>query len=54
MKTIKVTFANGNSLITSINGTDTEINAYYFGNLFNLGDGAGGDNMQPCTKVEFI
>lgn len=54
MKTIKATFANGDSLVTSINGTNDDIRAYYIGKSFNLGNGDSGDSMQTCISVEFI
>jgi hypothetical protein len=53
MKTVKVYFANGDHLITGINGTAEEIEFYYVNNVFNIGTG-GNDNMQKCTKIEFI
>ena len=37
MKTIKVTFSNGDTITTSINGTRDEIFAYYMGQTFYLG-----------------
>jgi hypothetical protein len=52
MKTVKVTFANGDFLVTNINGSDEEIAAYYLNNWFNLG--TVDDNMQKCVKVEII
>ena len=54
MRSIKVTFDNGNSLETNINGTNAEILKYYVGNEFNLGDGAGDDLMAKATSVEFL
>lgn len=52
--TVKVTFANGNHLTTDINGTKAEVTSYYLGNMFNLGDGNGGDQMTKAIKVEFL
>lgn len=52
--TVKVTFANGNSLTTDINGTRESVTQYYVGNTFNLGDGNGGDLMTKAIKVEFL
>lgn len=49
MRTIKATFANGDTLTTRINGAEEEITAYYLGNTFDL---AGGP--QECTGVEFM
>jgi len=54
MQTIKVYFENGDSLVTDINGTREEITEYYVGKTFNLGDGAGGDLITKCTKIEFL
>jgi hypothetical protein len=51
--TVKVTFANGNSLTTDINGTRESVTQYYMGNTFNLGIG-GNDEMTTATKVEFL
>jgi hypothetical protein len=53
MRTIKAIFDNGDYLETSINGTEQDIRAYYLGKRFNLGDGAGGDNVQVCIEIEF-
>ncbi len=36
MRSVKVTFNDGNTLVTSVNGTDAEIRAYYIGQSFNL------------------
>ena len=36
MRSIKVTFNDGNTVVTSVNGTDAEIRAYYIGQSFNL------------------
>jgi hypothetical protein len=38
MIAIKVTYADGNSLSTNINGTIEEARAYYIGQWFNFGD----------------
>ncbi len=38
MKTYKVTFADGNTLVTSMNATLEEATAYYIGNAFQFGD----------------
>lgn len=37
MKTVKVTWSDGDTTITDINGTMEEIRAYYVGKWFNLG-----------------
>lgn len=50
---VKCTFENGDVICTSINGKNAEeVAAYYYGHKFNLG--TCGDNLQKCTKVEFI
>lgn len=54
MRYIRVMFEDGDSLETSINGTDAEIRAYYEGQMFNRGDGRGGDQMVRAVKVEFL
>jgi hypothetical protein len=55
MKTARVQFSNGDSVTTSINGTDTEIIEYYkIGRWFNLGDGCGGDLMARVVKLEIV
>lgn len=51
--TVKVTFANGNSITTGINGTRESVTQYYMGNTFNLGNDAK-DEMTTATKVEFL
>jgi len=56
MKTIKVTFADGNHLITSINGSEDEIKNYYLGNQFQFGDTeeCPEDKLVKAIKVEFL
>lgn len=57
MKSIRVTYTNGNHTETDINGTDTEILAYYLGRnaWFNLGTGDGPEDvMVRATRVEFL
>ncbi len=53
MKSIKVTFSNGDYLVTSINGTDEEIKEYYLNKNFNLGNGEH-DLIVSAEKVEFL
>ena len=50
--TVKITFANGDHLISTINGTKEEVHDYYINEIFNIG--AVEDNMQKCIKVEFL
>jgi hypothetical protein len=52
-KHIKVTFDNGDTLNTEINGSEDEIKKYYIGKQFNLGIGPK-DNMVKATNVEFL
>lgn len=37
MRTVKVTWSDGDTSITEINGTMEEIRTYYIGKWFNLG-----------------
>lgn len=53
MRCVKVTFANEDTITTSINGTEASIKDYYaIGRWFNIGTVE--DNMQQVTKLEFI
>lgn len=52
MKTIRVYFSDGDSLVTSINGEADEIRAYYIGQTFNLG--AVTDRLVKAVRVEFL
>ena len=53
MKHARITFADGQIIDTSINGTDQEIKDYYkIGRYFNLG--MVNDNMQKVIKCEII
>jgi len=58
MRGIKVTFGDGNTISTSINGTLAEIHAYYMGNgqVFNFGDTDEHpkDNMQHAVSIECL
>lgn len=56
MRTVKVTFTDGNTIVTSINGTEQEIRDYYTKNSFNFGDNEEhpADNMQRGVTVEFL
>lgn len=53
MKQIRVTFDNGDSITTRINGTPAEIERYYIGQVFNVGIGPE-DNMTRAVSVEFL
>ena len=56
MKTAKVYFEDGNTLITSINGTKQQIEKYYIGKSFQFGDTEEHpqDKMIKAVKVEFL
>jgi len=56
MKTIKVTFEDGNTIITFINGTVFEILTYYIEQYFQFGDTQEhpGDKIVKAIKVEFL
>ena len=50
---VKVTFEDGNHILTGINGTKESIKEYYaIGKYFNLG--RVGDDMQKVVEVEFL
>ena len=51
METVKITYDNGDSSVTRINGTREEVAKYYMGKCFNLGVEA--DDMHKVVKVEF-
>ena len=53
MRPVKVTFANGDTLVTQITGTKDEVRAYYLGRTFNIGQGEN-DNLQRVVSVEFL
>jgi hypothetical protein len=50
---VKVQFENGNSIVSTVNGTKQEIEKYYLGNTFNVGMGPL-DEMSKATKVTFL
>ena len=53
MLTVKVSFADGDTITTRINGTEQEIRDWYaVGSVFNLG--SVDDNMQRVTGIEFL
>lgn len=53
MRSVKVIYANGDSLVTDINGTKSEIEKYYIGRSFNLGRGEH-DHITKAVKVIFL
>lgn len=50
MKTVTAYFDNGRTIVSSINGTDEEIRAYYLNQIFNLGFEK--DEMAKCIEVK--
>lgn len=53
MQTVKVTYSDGNTITTGINGTEAEIREYFaIGRVFNIGSVE--DNCQKVTALEFI
>jgi len=56
MRTIKVIFSNGNTLVTDINGSDDQIRAHYIGKVFNFGDSdtCPSDVLVKAIEVIFL
>ena len=56
MKTFKITFANGDTITTSMNATLSEAAAYYIGNHFQFGDTDEKpyDDLIEAVKVEEV
>lgn len=52
MREIRVTFDDGNTLETCINGSDEGIKLYYTGRYFNFGTES--DCMVKALSVEFL
>lgn len=52
--TVLVTFHNDDFFLTDINGTKEEIEAYYVGKWFNVGNGSDGDSMQQVERIAFM
>ena len=52
MLTVKVNFADGDEIITRINATFAEAEAYYVGKIFNTGSVR--DNLQKCISIEYL
>lgn len=52
LDSVKITFANGDVIITDYNAAvdREEVAKYYFGKIFNVGNR---ENLQKCVKVEF-
>ncbi len=53
MRSIRVTWDDGDTTTTTINGTRADIIAYYVGNYFNVGAGEL-DAMKQGKRVEFL
>jgi hypothetical protein len=55
-RTVEVTFADGSTLCTEINGTVDSISNYYLGKYFNFGDTEEhpSDKMIKATQVKFL
>jgi hypothetical protein len=53
MELIRVTYSDGDTTETEINGSRREIERYYLGEAFNVGLGPD-DNIQTAVKVEFL
>lgn len=53
---VRVTFADGNTVTTPINGTKEQIRRYYIGQEFQFGDTDvhPGDLMIKAVDVEFL
>jgi hypothetical protein len=51
MRSYKVTFEDGNSLVTGFNGSFHEVENYYINQTFNVGHGEE-DLMVKAVKVE--
>lgn len=52
MRSIRVTYEDGNTIDTNINGTRKEITDYYVGKYFNFG--IEDDHMVKAVAVEFL
>ncbi len=55
-RTVRVTYENGDSTVTDINGTEEEIRRYYLGNVFNIGKphATDEDYLQTVVAVDFL
>lgn len=55
-RTVKVTFEDGNTITTDINGTEKTIREYYIGNRFQFGDTeeCPKDKLLMATELEFL
>jgi hypothetical protein len=54
MNAVKVTYDNGDEVVTSINGSDEEVLSYFkVGKTFNIGNG-GKDLMAKVVKAEIV
>lgn len=56
MRTIIVHFSDNSTITTAINGTRREINKYYLGQPFNLGNphNPEEDYVVKATKIQYL
>ncbi len=58
MIVVKCTYSNGDTTITSINGTLEDAKQYFLGKRFNVGqwgeNTTEGENLQKCINVELL
>ena len=54
MNTFKVTFEDGNSLITGFNGSIDDAKSYYLNNVFNFGDVDSPDHLVRGISVDQV
>lgn len=47
---LRITYENGDQVITRFNGSYSEARNYYLGHIFNLG--VETDNLQRCVSIE--
>jgi hypothetical protein len=52
MRACRVYLSNGTNYVTSINGTDDEIQRYFVGQALTFPDGKGGQVEYTCTHVD--
>lgn len=52
MNAFKITFDNGDSMVSRLNGNIEDARRYYLGNIFNLG--VVNDDMHRCVGVEEV
>ena len=52
MITVKATFSDGDTIISSMNATEEEAKQYYLDKVFNLGSVR--DHLVTCVSVEIL